>query len=83
MPTLETPNLSTSEDEDGSNSKIAPGVYYIVNDQNKNMVLDVAGYDFRTVLGAPHPLYSGVSFIEIEYILLFQHTGSMVATIRR
>jgi len=34
-------------------NKLQPGVYYIESDQNRNMVLDLAGYDWITILAFP------------------------------
>lgn len=35
----------------GSEYELAPGIYYIENDQNRDMVIDLSGYDGITILG--------------------------------
>jgi len=49
-PTLSTMPLENQQAPLEVSGSIIPGVYYIVNDQNHDLVLDVAGYDTRTVL---------------------------------
>lgn len=38
----------------GSDYELKPGIYYIENDQNRDMVIDLSGYDFITILGASY-----------------------------
>ncbi|PPQ90357.1 hypothetical protein CVT25_007759 [Psilocybe cyanescens] len=56
----------------GSDYELKPGIYYIENDQNRDMVIDLSGYDFITILG---PGYSIKSVLKGTYITL--QTGAI------